>query len=82
MARLVFGAGHNRRSNGLRYLLVGGRGFCLGAGKTRSQKNTRKCGRIPSVRCTQEDGQAIILSERNRRAYLDKSILRIGRHAS
>jgi len=26
-------------SNGLRYLRVGGRGFCLGAGKTRSQKN-------------------------------------------
>ncbi len=24
--------------NGLRYLRVGGRGFCLGAGKTRSQK--------------------------------------------
>jgi hypothetical protein len=27
------------RPNGLRYLRVGGRGFCLGAGKTRSQKN-------------------------------------------
>jgi len=26
-------------TNGLRYLRVGGRGFCLGAGKTRSQKN-------------------------------------------
>ena len=26
-------------ANGLRYLRVGGRGFCLGAGKTRSQKN-------------------------------------------
>jgi hypothetical protein len=25
--------------NGLRYLRVGGRGQCLGAGKTRSQKN-------------------------------------------
>jgi hypothetical protein len=25
--------------NGLRYLRVGGRGFCLGAGKTRSEKN-------------------------------------------
>ena len=25
-------------ANGLRYLRVGGRGFCLGAGKTRSQK--------------------------------------------
>jgi len=25
--------------NGLRYLRVGGRGLCLGAGKTRSQKN-------------------------------------------
>jgi len=26
-------------ANGLRYLRVGGRGFCLGVGKTRSQKN-------------------------------------------
>jgi len=26
-------------ANGLRYLRVGGRGFCLGAEKTRSQKN-------------------------------------------
>jgi hypothetical protein len=26
-------------ANGLRYLRAGGRGFCLGAGKTRSQKN-------------------------------------------
>jgi len=25
--------------NGWRYLRVGGRGFCLGVGKTRSQKN-------------------------------------------
>jgi len=25
--------------NGLRYLRVGGRGFCLRAGKTRSEKN-------------------------------------------
>jgi hypothetical protein len=29
----------NQTPNGLRYLRVGGRGFCLGAGKTRSQKN-------------------------------------------
>ena len=27
------------RTNGLRYLRVGGRGLCLGAGKTRSQEN-------------------------------------------
>ena len=26
-------------SNGLRYLRVGGRGFCLGAEKTRSEEN-------------------------------------------
>jgi len=26
-----------KRANGLRYLRVGGRGFCLGAGKTRSE---------------------------------------------
>ena len=38
-------------ANGLRYLRVGGRGQCLGAGKTRSEKNTRKCRRIPHVRC-------------------------------
>jgi hypothetical protein len=29
----------HERANGLRYLRVGGRGQCLGAGKTRSQKN-------------------------------------------
>ena len=40
------------RANGLRYLRVGGRGQCLGAEKTRSQKNAQKCGRIPSVQCT------------------------------
>jgi len=39
-------------SNGLRYLRVGGRGQCLGAGKTRSEENARKCRRIPHVRCT------------------------------
>jgi hypothetical protein len=38
--------------NGLRYLRVGGRGFCLGAEKNRSQKNAPKCRRIPHVRCT------------------------------
>jgi hypothetical protein len=27
------------RANGLRYLRVGGRGFCLGAEKTRSEEN-------------------------------------------
>jgi len=37
---------------GLRFLRVGGRGLCLGAGKTRSQKNARKCRRIPHVRRT------------------------------
>jgi len=31
---------------------VGRRGFGLEAGKTRSQKNARKCGRIPPVGCT------------------------------
>jgi hypothetical protein len=38
--------------NGLRYLRVGGRGQCLGAGKTRSQKNAPKSRRLPHVRCT------------------------------
>jgi len=37
-------------ANGSRYLRVGGRGQCLGAGKTRSEKNARKCRRIPHVR--------------------------------
>ena len=43
--------------NGLRYLRVGGRGQCLGAEKTRSQKNAPKSRRLPHVRCTQEDGR-------------------------
>ena len=38
--------------NGLRYWRWGGRGFCLGAEKTRSQKNACKSRRIPSVQCT------------------------------
>ena len=42
----------NQTPNGLRYLRVGGRGFCLGAGKTRSHKNAYKSRRIPHVRCT------------------------------
>ena len=41
-----------KQPNGWRYLRVGGRGQGLGAGKTRSEKNTRKCRRIPHVRCT------------------------------
>ena len=41
-----------KQPNGLRYLRVGGRGFCLGAEKTRSQKNACKSRRIPHVRCT------------------------------
>ena len=41
-----------RMLNGLRYWQVGGRGQCLGAGKTRSQKNARKWRRIPPVQCT------------------------------
>jgi hypothetical protein len=32
-----------------------GRGFCLGAGKTRSQKNASKSRRIPSVKCTKKE---------------------------
>ena len=40
------------RANGLRYLRVGGRGQCLGAEKTRSQKNTCKPRRLPHVGCT------------------------------
>jgi len=43
--------------NGLRYLRVGGRGQCLGAGKTRSEKNAPKSRRLPHVRCTREDGE-------------------------
>jgi hypothetical protein len=39
------------RANGLRYWRWGGRGQCLGAEKTRSQKNACKSRRIPSVQC-------------------------------
>ena len=38
--------------NGLRYPRVGGRGFALREGKTRSQKNTCKSRRLPHVGCT------------------------------
>jgi len=38
--------------NGLRYPRVGGRGQCLGAEKTRSQKNAPKPRRLPHVGCT------------------------------
>ena len=44
--------GYATAPNGLRYLRVGGRGLCLGAEKTRSQKNACKSRRIPHVRCT------------------------------
>jgi len=44
--------GYDQQANGLRYLRVGGRGQGLGAGKTRSKENTRKCRRLPSVRGT------------------------------
>jgi len=46
------------RANGSRSLRVGGRGFCLGAGKTQSEKNaahrvrSQKCRRTPSIRRT------------------------------
>ncbi len=40
------------RTNGLRYPQVGGLRFCLGAGKTQSQKNACKPRRIPLVVCT------------------------------
>jgi len=48
----IFTYGCKGRANGLRYLRVGGRGQCLGAGQTRSQKNACKPRRIPHVRCT------------------------------
>jgi len=35
-----------------RYWRWGGRGFCLGAEKTRSEENAWKSHRIPSVQCT------------------------------
>jgi len=38
--------------NGSRYLRVGGCGQCLGAGRTRSQKNAPKSRWLPHVRCT------------------------------
>ena len=47
-------AGLRRRAahNGLRYLRVGGCGFCLRAVQTQSQKQAWKARRIPHVRCT------------------------------
>ena len=39
-------------TNGLRYLRVGGRGFCLREGKCRGQKNAPKSRRFPHVRYT------------------------------
>ena len=56
-------------SNGLRYLRVGGRGFCLGAGKTRSQKNARKCRRIPSVGCTTKERGSFFTRETIQQFY-------------
>ena len=38
--------------NGMRYLRVGGRGFCLRVGKSWSQKNAPKSRRFPHVRYT------------------------------
>src|SRR3972149_2194151 len=40
------------RPRGLGWGVTAGRGLCLGAGKTRSQKNVCKSGRIPTVGCT------------------------------
>jgi hypothetical protein len=40
--------------NGLRYWRWGGRGFCMGAEKTRSEENAYTSRRIPSVQCTLE----------------------------
>ena len=42
----------NMRPNGLRYWRWGGRGLCLGAEKTWSQKTVWKCRKLPSVQCT------------------------------
>jgi len=39
-------------NKGLRYWRWGGRGLYLGAEKTRSRKNARKCRRILSAVCT------------------------------
>jgi len=36
------------KPNGLRYLRVGGRGFCLGAEKTRSQKMLENAAESPA----------------------------------
>jgi len=42
----------NQQPNGLRYWCWGKRGQCLGAEKTRSQKNACKSRRLPHVGCT------------------------------
>jgi hypothetical protein len=46
------GADASRCAIGLCYWQVGRPGKCLRAGKTRSQKNACKSGRIPPVGCT------------------------------
>jgi hypothetical protein len=63
--------------NGLRYLRWGGRGLCLGAGKTRSQKNAHKSRRLPHVRCTQEDGREPSFYTRERLVVYTKTASKV-----
>ena len=42
--------------HGLRYLRVGGRGFCLGAGKTRSQKMLENAAESPASSAPRKSG--------------------------
>jgi hypothetical protein len=53
--RVLLGRGRNKfnsklpkPANGLSYLRVGGRGRCLGAGKTQSHKNARNAAESPA----------------------------------
>jgi hypothetical protein len=58
---------------GLRYLRVGGRGFCSGTEKTRSEENARKCrtppkAAVPHIICAPQN----ILRARLRLAFSHK----------
>jgi len=76
---VYFGFAIGRPPNGLRYWRWDGRGLCLGAEKTRSQKNARKCRRIPSVQCTLcwlAFVQGMLIENQNRCHKTDKIIAR------
>jgi hypothetical protein len=63
--------------NGVRYPLVGGTRSSRFDGTGLSVVYSFLARRLPHVRCTQEDGGAIILGERNRRAWRNMFLLKV-----